>query len=98
MKVIWRELYNEFAVEEMTKLGTLPRNETKIDWEPTDGLDGTDIAAEVALIANQKKLRSVPQRRRDRYPGATGMGWNVQHRSRLRADVYGLCAGLKRGL
>lgn len=29
MNVIWREWYNESAIEAMTKMGTLPRNETQ---------------------------------------------------------------------
>lgn len=55
MKVIWRERYNKVAVEAMTKRGTLPRNETEIDYEPSElGFDGEDAAAVIAHIANQQ--------------------------------------------
>ena len=29
--IIWREWFNESAVEQLTKMGTLPREETEID-------------------------------------------------------------------
>lgn len=55
MKVIWREWYNESAVEALTKMGTLPRNETEIllkyFWH---GFDGADAASEIARQANQQ--------------------------------------------
>lgn len=55
MNVIWREWYNESAVEAMTKLGTLPRNETDVGYEPGEfGFDGADAASEIAHQANRE--------------------------------------------
>ena len=47
--IVWREWYNDAAVENMTEMGTLPRYETDID---TRYMDGDGIAAEIAEKQN----------------------------------------------
>jgi len=48
--VVWREWYNEQAVEQLTAMGTLPHNETELPID--DLMDGCDVAAEVAKLEN----------------------------------------------
>lgn len=51
MNVIWREWCNESDVEAMTKMGTLPRNETQINLEPDPRYnEGADAAEEIARL------------------------------------------------
>src|ERR1039458_2816711 len=50
-KIVWREWFNEAAVASLTKMGTLPRNESMID---TRWMDGEEIAAEIAKEANDQ--------------------------------------------
>lgn len=55
MKVIWREWYNDFVVETMTKLGTLPRNETEVIPKYFGQmLNGAEAASEIARQANRE--------------------------------------------
>lgn len=48
--IIWREWYDDNAVRQLTKMGTLPRYETEID---TRYMDGDDVAAKVAEKASR---------------------------------------------
>ena len=50
-KIVWREWFNEAAVAALTKMKTLPRNESMID---TRWMDGEEIAAEIAKEENEQ--------------------------------------------
>jgi hypothetical protein len=56
IKVVWREYYNENAVEKLTAMGTLPRYETEIP--DSNYLDGEEIAAVVAQESNRNDNES----------------------------------------
>lgn len=50
--VTWREWFNDHAVEQMSKMGTLPEYETEIDGWVDD--DGEHAAMEIAKTVNAK--------------------------------------------
>lgn len=53
--VVWREWYNAASVEQLTKMGTLPRNEIELD---TRWMDGEEVAKAIAEEAYRNDFES----------------------------------------
>jgi hypothetical protein len=61
MRIVWREWFSEEDVAELTSRGTLPRNETILDYAPVHGADAASMVAEHETACGSEMFRKDTQ-------------------------------------